>query len=80
MTVESLMESITTALPETSRSGRKTIREVCLTYDQEEWHAIGGGHPSVHIGEWGGDYEGDGTTAEAALMACLNSIKLGERS
>lgn len=80
MPIESLMEIIASALSETSRRGGKTVREVCLTYDQKDWIAIAGGHPAVHIGEWGGDYEGEGETAEAALMALLNNVKTARRS
>jgi hypothetical protein len=75
MSVESLMGSIVSALPDTSRSGHKTIREVCLSFDQDRWYALAGGHPAVHIGEWGGDFEGEGETAEIALTACLESIR-----
>lgn len=82
MTVENLMESIVAALPETSRGGSKTIREVCLLFSLYDggWSTLAGGHPSVHIGEWGGDFQGEGETAEAALAACLEAVKTGQRS
>ncbi|TFW56249.1 hypothetical protein CT676_35925 [Bradyrhizobium sp. MOS001] len=79
MSIDRLMEAIATALPETTRRGRRTVREVCLTYDQESWRAIAGGHPAVHIGEWGGDFKGEGETAEAALTALMNGIKSAGR-
>jgi hypothetical protein len=79
VSIEAMMENIVSALPEMSRTRHATVREVCLTYDQERWYAIAGGHPAVHIGEWGGDFEADGETAEEALAALLKSIKSGAR-
>jgi hypothetical protein len=74
--LDRLMEDIASALPESASHGRQTVREVCLTYYGDgRWTAIAGGHPSVHIGEWGGDFEGSGDTAEDALVACLKNIK-----
>ena len=75
MDIEALMRMIADALPATSRRGGKTIREVCLTFDGTEWQVMAGGHPAVHIGEWGGDYYSWGVTAEDALTICLRSIR-----
>ncbi len=76
MSVERLLQELLWALPEQSRLGRKTVREVCLTVDDGgNWKVLAGGHPSVHIGEWGGDFEGDGRTAEAAIDSCMKDIK-----
>lgn len=75
--IESLMEAIREALPETSRWGRKTIREVCLSFDGDHWSVLAGGHPSVHIGEWGGDFNAWGNTAIDALNICLRHVKRG---
>jgi len=76
VTVESLMEDVANALPNVSRQRGSSIREVCLTrYEDGSWSVLAGGHPAVHLGEWGGDFEGHGETAEAALAACLQDIK-----
>lgn len=70
------LQRLQSALPEKSRMGRKTIREVCLTLNEDgTWRVLAGGHPSVHIGEWGGDFDGDGQSAEDAIAACLKDIK-----
>jgi hypothetical protein len=76
VSVESLMEDLANVLPVVSRrKGGSTIREVCLTrYDDGSWSVMAGGHPAVHIGEWGGDFDGSGATAEAALADCLNNV------
>lgn len=81
MIIEELMQDIATALPGKSRQDRATVREVCLTFDQDSgaWRVIAGGHPSVHIGEWGGDFEGEGETAETALKACMDNIQRAAR-
>lgn len=76
MSVEQLMEEIKSALPEKTLSGREMIRDVCLTLNREgNWQALAGGRPWIHIGEYGGDYAGDGTTAEEALTALLKAIR-----
>jgi hypothetical protein len=64
------------ALPELSRYGLPTIREACLTYREDgTWEVLAGGHSHVSLGEWGGDYQGHGSTAEEALAACLKAIE-----
>lgn len=77
MYIKSLMEEIAAALPHTSCQGRKTLREVCLTFNyiRNHWDVIAGGHPAVHIGEYGGDFQGEGDTAEEALIDCLHKIR-----
>lgn len=76
MSIEQRLQDILSALPEKCRMGRKTIREVCLTLDGSgSWSVLAGGHPSVHIGEWGGDFQGDGHSAEDAIANCLKDIK-----
>jgi len=75
VSVESLMEDLANVLPVVSRRVGSTIREVCLTrYEDGSWSVMAGGHPAVHLGEWGGDFEGRGATAEAALADCLNNV------
>jgi len=76
VSVESLMEDLANVLPVVSRKqGGSTIREVCLTrYEDGSWSVMAGGHAAVHLGEWGGDFEGHGATAEAALADCLKNI------
>lgn len=74
--ISCLMCMIADALPDISRQGRKTIREVSLCYLGEgEWQVLAGGHPAVAIGEWGGDFNSWGVTAEDALEICLRSVK-----
>ena len=76
--IEALMITIAETLPHNSKCGRPTIREISLTLDQRgKWEVMAGGHPAVHIGEWGGDFSGCGETAEAALASCLKAIKVG---
>lgn len=76
MSIEQGLRDLISALPESSRLSRKTVREVCLTlYDDGTWEALAGGHSAVHIGEWGGDFKGDGNTAEEAIAACIEDIK-----
>ena len=74
------MQEIARSLPENSRHGRKTIREVCITLDDDTgiWRVLAGGHNAVHIGEWGGDFEGEGQTPEEAFTACLKCIQGGK--
>jgi len=70
------MEDLANVLPVVSRrQGGSTIREVCLTrYEDGSWTALAGGHSAVHIGEYGGEFEGHGETAEAALADCLKNV------
>jgi hypothetical protein len=76
MSIQHLMEDIIAALPVESKWLRcKTIREVCLTYSNEEWSVMAGGHPAVNLGEWNGDFQGEGETAEEALINCLHRIR-----
>lgn len=50
------------------------IREVCLTLNSDgTWTVLAGGHPHVHIGEYGGDFDGSGATPEIALAACMHN-------
>lgn len=76
MSIEQRLQDLLSALPENSRLGRKTVREVCLTLDDDgSWRVLAGGHSAVHIGEWGGDFSGDGSSAEDAIANCLADIK-----
>ena len=76
MSIEQRLQDLLWALPENSRLGRKTVREVCLTIDDSGvWRVLAGGHPSVHIGEWGGDFNGEGNSAEDAIASCLTDIR-----
>jgi len=76
MSIEQRLQDLLSALPEQSRLGRKTVREVCLTLDDNGlWQVLAGGHSSVHIGEWGGDYSGAGQSAEDAIASCILDIK-----
>lgn len=76
MSIERRLQDLLSALPENSRMGRKTVKEVCLTLDDSgHWSALAGGHPSVHIGEWGGDFKGDAHSAEDAIAVCIDDIK-----
>lgn len=69
---EELM-TLAAALPD--KPGKRAVREVCLTLCEDgTWGVMAGGHPAVHIGEWGGDFQGDGATPEEAIAACLASI------
>lgn len=74
--INCLMRMIADALPDISRQGQKTIREVSLCYLRDgEWQVLAGGHYAVALGEWGGDFSSWGVTAEDALEICLRSIK-----
>lgn len=76
MSVEQNLRALLSALPENSRMGRKTVKEVCLTLDDEgTWRVLAGGHSAVHIGEWGGDFQGEGPSPEHAIADCLKDIK-----
>jgi len=71
-----LLEDLQKRLPDVcfGRDAR-CVREVCLTrHDDGSWRALAGGHSHVHIGEWGGDYSGEGDTAEQAIAACLEEM------
>lgn len=81
MSIVQLMEEIASALPERTRRGSQTIREVCLTLDDDgTWSVLAGSHSAVHIGEWGGDFSADGNTPEEALTACAKSIAADGRT
>lgn len=72
--VASLMRQVIIALPETNRRGNPTVREVSLGYNGSEWQVMAGGHSAVAMGEYGGDFNCWGTTAEDALNICLRHI------
>ena len=75
MAIDTRMAELAASLPEQSGRGRRTIREICLTrYDDGTWRVMAGGHSSVHIGEWGGDFSADGTTAYEAIANCEQQI------
>lgn len=78
MDIASRMKAISESLPERKGYVRGYPRDVCLTYDAfrevPSWSVLAGGHPAVHVGEWGGDFQGEGATAEEALTACENAI------
>jgi hypothetical protein len=64
--IEQAMVNLANALPETSRALRsKTKREVSLTFY----------HYAVALGEWGGDFDGEGNTPKAAIDKCLLKIE-----
>lgn len=74
--IEYQLEALAAALPEKSRRGKDTVREVGLVrYDDGTWRAMAGGHPSVSIGEWGGDFTHDAESAEDAIAGCLLRIQ-----
>jgi len=75
MSIEQSLQNLISALPENSLLGRKTVREACLTLNScGTWTALAGGHYAVHIGEWGGDFQGEGQSAEDAIAACREDI------
>ena len=76
MTIDQMMADIALALPDKRRSSAATVHEVSITrYEDGSWHAMAGGHPSVSIGEYGGDYDSDGHTPEDALSNLMAQIK-----
>ncbi len=76
MTIDRMIEDLASLLPAMTTRGTKTVREVCLLrYEGGGWNVKAGGHRSVHIGEWGGDFQGDGDTAEAAIADCAKNIR-----
>ena len=75
MSIEHRLQDLISALPEHNRLGRKTVREVCLTLSCGVWTVLAGGHNAVHIGEWGGDFQGEGSSAEDAIAACMADVK-----
>ncbi len=71
-----LLKNIAAALPEITSRGNKTIREACLTLHEDgSWSVMAGGHLAVHIGEWGGDFSGEGNTSENAIENCMKNIQ-----
>jgi hypothetical protein len=70
------MKAIAAMLPSRSpKSGRATVRDVCLElWGDGSWSCMAGGHPMVTLAEYGGDYGGEGATAEAALNDCARRI------
>lgn len=75
MSLEQRLQDLLAELPEMSRFGRRTVREVCLNLDGDGfWRVLAGGHPSVDLGEWGGDFSGGGQSAEDAIADCLRDI------
>lgn len=76
MDIAETMTKIAVALPDRPRGLARMVRDVCLTVDENGlWTALAGGHPSVHIGEFGGEYEGWGHTAEEALELLAKHVR-----
>lgn len=75
--IASRMRAIADALPSKSEFKRGPMRDVCLTLDSDgTWSVMAGGHPAVHIGEWGGDYSGSALTPEGALAIIEDILKI----
>jgi hypothetical protein len=69
MSIASQLAELVAALP------AGAVREACLTLNEDcTWTALAGGHRAVHIGEWGGDFDGEGVTPEDAIAACKAAI------
>lgn len=75
MSLELELQSLVACLPPLDRTGRRTVREACVTLNEDgSWSVLAGGHYAVHIGEWGGDFDGDGGSITEAIAACRTSI------
>lgn len=77
MSISDELAALAAAIPDRSP---QTVREVCLTLNQDgTWTVLAGGHPAVHIGEWGGDFHAEGATPEEAVAACRKAMTFGRK-